>query len=199
MVPILGIVGGIGSGKSALADELVKLGGYLIAADKLGHEALRQADIKGRVIERWGRELLDTTGEIQRRALGRIVFADAAELRELEVMVFPYIGKRIHEEIAKANQHSPARFIVLDAAIMMETGWDKNCDRVIFVDVPKEIRLERLRRQRHWNAEEVGSREKAQMSVEEKRRRADAIIDNSGGPEKMREQLVNLLRAWNIV
>ena len=87
-----------------VADELVKQGGHLITADKLGHEALRQVDIREKVIERWGRELLDATGEIQRRALGRIVFADAAELRELEAMVFPFIGKRIHEEIARANQ-----------------------------------------------------------------------------------------------
>ncbi len=199
MVPIVGIVGGIGSGKSALADELVKLGGHLITADKLGHEALRQVDIREKVIERWGRELLDATGEIQRRALGRIVFADAAELRELEAMVFPFIGKRIHEEIARANQDSRARFVILDAAIMMEAGWDKNCSRVIFVDTPKEIRLERLRRQRRWTAEELDSRENAQMAVEEKRRRADAIIDNSGGPEKARSQLQSLLRAWNIV
>jgi dephospho-CoA kinase len=199
MVPIVGIVGGIGSGKSALADELVKLGGHLITADKLGHEALRQVDIREKVIERWGRELLDATGEIQRRALGRIVFADAAELRELEAMVFPFIGKRIHEEIARANQDSWARFVILDAAIMMEAGWDKNCSRVIFVDTPKEIRLERLRRQRRWTAEELDSRENAQMAVEEKRRRADAIIDNSGGPEKARSQLQTLLRAWNIV
>src|SRR5438132_14343502 len=101
---ILGIVGGIGSGKSLVADELVQMGGTLIAADKLGHEALRQADIKDKVIERWGRELLDEKGEIQRRVLGRIVFADAKELRALEALVFPYIGKRIQEEIAKARQ-----------------------------------------------------------------------------------------------
>ena len=114
-------------------------------------------------------------------------------------MVFPFIGKRIHEEIAGANQDCRARFVILDAAIMMEAGWDKNCSRVIFVDTPKEIRLERLRRQRRWTAEELDSREHAQMAVEEKRRRADAIIDNSGGPENARSQLVSLLRAWNIV
>src|SRR5438309_2232365 len=98
-VPIVGIVGGIGSGKSVVAGELVKQGGYLIAGDLLGHEALRQPDIKEKVVQRWGRDLLDGQGEIQRRRLGHKVFVDPAELRALEAMVFPWIGRRIREEI----------------------------------------------------------------------------------------------------
>src|ERR1700730_19219402 len=91
--PVIGIIGGIGSGKSLVAGELVKHGGYLIAGDALGHEALRQADIKDQVLRRFGRDLVDETGEIQRRRLGRKVFADARERRGLEGLGFPWSGR----------------------------------------------------------------------------------------------------------
>ena len=97
MIPTIGIVGGIGSGKSLVADAMQALGGYLIAADPLGHEALRQPDIKTKVIERWGSAVLDGNGDVDRRKLGRIVFADKNELKALEDQVFPYIDKRIRD------------------------------------------------------------------------------------------------------
>jgi dephospho-CoA kinase len=199
MAPIVGIVGGIGSGKSLVSQELVKHGGYLVAGDALGHEALRRPDIKDKVIERWGRELLDEQGEIQRRRLGLKVFADAAELRALEALLFPWIGRRIDEEIRKARRNPTVKMIVLDAAVMMEAGWDKNCDKVIFVDAPREVRLKRLINKRGWSTREVEGREALQMPVEEKRRRADAVIDNSGPPERVADQIEALLRKWSMV
>jgi dephospho-CoA kinase len=199
MVPILGIVGGIGSGKSLVAGELVKHGGYLIAGDALGHEALRQPDIKDQVVQRWGRQLLDEQGEIQRRRLARKVFADPKELRALEDLVFPWIGRRINEEIAKARRDPALRMIVLDAAVMMETGWDKCCDRVIFVDAPRDVRLQRLLSRRGWSAQDVQERESSQLPVDEKRRRANEVIDNTQTPAHVAEQIAKLLREWNIL
>ena len=158
-VPILGIVGGIGSGKSLVAGELARHGGRLISGDALGHEALRQPDVKDKVVQRWGRELLDGQGEIQRRRLGQKVFAERAELRALEALVFPWIGRRLEVEIAKARREPALRLIVVDAAVMMEAGWDKNCDRVIFVDAPRAVRLERLRDKRGWSTREILDRE----------------------------------------
>src|SRR5688572_19081845 len=89
MKPILGVVGGIGSGKSFVAAELTRYGGRLIDADALGHEALRDDAIKKQVVARWGKDVLGADGEIQRRPLGRLVFANPAELKALEAMVFP--------------------------------------------------------------------------------------------------------------
>ncbi len=196
---IVGIVGGIGSGKSLVASALVERGGVLIAADALGHEALCQPDIKERVVDRFGKSILDAQGQIQRRVLGRLVFADAKELRALEELVFPWIGQRIIEEIARARQGASARMIVLDAAIMMEAGWDKNCDRVIFVDASEEVRRRRLLDKRGWSAREVLEREASQLPVAEKRRRADAIVENMGTPAMLAEQIDRLLREWKIV
>jgi dephospho-CoA kinase len=194
---IVGIIGGIGSGKSLVAGELVKHGGYLIAGDSLGHEALQRPDIKEEVVRRWGRDVLDERGEVQRRRLSHKVFADLKELRALEALVFPWIRHRIWEEIAKARA-AGSRLIVLDAAVMMEAGWDKHCDKVIFVDAAREVRLERLLEKRGWSAEEVLARESSQLPVEDKRRRADAVIHNSGPPERVAEQVEKLLREWRI-
>lgn len=194
-IPILGLIGGIGSGKSFAAEEFVKRGGYLIAGDTLGHEALRQDEIKADIVKRWGPGVLDETGRIQRRKLGTIVFGNLEELRALEAIVFPFIGKRIREEIAKANA---AKFIVLDAAVMMEAGWDHNCDRVIYVDAPAEVRRRRLLEKRGWSEAEIAAREQAQLPVEDKRRRADFIIENAGPPEKMAPQVRKILEELRI-
>ncbi len=198
MKPIIGIIGGIGGGKSLVAGELVKRGGYLIAGDLLGHEALRQPDIKARAVERWGRAILDEGGEIRRRLLGKIVFADVQELRALEGLVFPFIGNRIRKEIDKANDDPAARLIVLDAAVMMEAGWDRACDKVIFVDAPRAVRLQRLLANRGWSEREVTAREKAQLPLPVKQARADGIVDNAGPPEKAAGQIDKLLREWGM-
>src|SRR2546423_6582366 len=85
---VVGLIGGIGSGKSRVAAEFARRGARVIAGDQLGHEALRQPDVKARVVERWGRDILDADGEVDRRKVARIVFANATELRALEAIVF---------------------------------------------------------------------------------------------------------------
>jgi dephospho-CoA kinase len=192
--PILGVIGGIGSGKSLVAAELARRGGYIIAADQLGHEALRQPEIMARVRERWGAKVVNAQGDVDRRRLGGIVFADASERRELETMVFPWIERRIEEEIAKADADPKVAFVILDAAIMVEAGWDRRCDYVVFVDAPQHQRLERLARQRRLSLADVEVRERAQMPLEEKKRLADFVIDNSGTPEHMARQLERVVK-----
>jgi dephospho-CoA kinase len=199
MIPTIGIVGGIGSGKSLVADVMQKLGGFLVAADPLGHEALRSPGIKAKVIEHWGNAVLDESGEVNRKKLGRIVFADAAELRKLETQVFPYIEKRIREEIAAARNRPEAKFIILDAAIMFEAGWHRNCHRILFVDAALELRAARLAEKRGWDETELDRREKAQMPVDEKRRRADAVIVNDGDIEKVARQVKVSLEQWKVI
>ncbi len=197
--PVVGIVGGVGSGKSLVAQELVAHGGCLIAGDQLGHEALRQPDIQAQIIARWGQDVLDPTGQMDRKRLAAIVFADPAERRALEAMTHPYIERRIGEEIAKARARPEVRLIVLDAAIMLETGWHAVCGRLVFVDSPYELRLQRLQRQRGWNARELETRENAQMPLSEKRRRADAVVENAAGPEQVAAQVRRLLHDWRVL
>jgi dephospho-CoA kinase len=186
---VLGLVGGMGSGKSAVAAELVRRGARLVSGDALGHEALKQAGTRDLVVKRWGPEVLDAQGEVDRRKLGAIVFGDPQERKALEDLVFPFIERGLREQIAAA----PAELVVLDAAIMMEAGWDRACDKIVFVYAPREMRLRRLAAQRGWSAKEVEARESAQLSLTEKASRADYAIDNSGPPAQLARQVDDLL------
>jgi dephospho-CoA kinase len=196
--PVICLVGGIGSGKSLVAAVLARHGGFVIAGDLLGHEALRQPEVRRRVLERWGHALLDEHNEIDRRRLGKIVFASAAELRVLETLVFPWIERRIGEEIATAQASAGYPFIVLDAAVLLEAGWNKACDRLVFVDAPRSLRWKRLKEKRGWSEKEVEARESAQMPLTEKRSHADTVINNAGPPEEVDRQMVALLQKWGL-
>ncbi len=199
MIPTIGIVGGIGSGKSVVADAMVPLGGYLIAADLLGHEALREPDIRAKLVERWGPGILNAQGEIDRRAVAAIVFADAVQLRILEAFVFPFIENRILAEMLHARARPDVRFIILDAAILLEAGWDRHCDKVLFVDAPRPLRLARLEEKRRWNEQEVERREAMQMPIDEKRKRADAVIVNDADVQKVIDQVQDALVRWKMI
>src|SRR5947209_9477548 len=130
--------------------------------------------------------------------LGRIVFADPRERRELEALVHPEIKRRIEEEIRKAQANPGVTVIVLDAAIMLEAGWTGPCDALVFVDAPREIRLARLAQHRGLSAKDVEAREQAQMRVEEKKRRADYVIENAGTREEVPARVKNLLRSLGV-
>lgn len=190
--PVVGLIGGIGSGKSVVASMLEEMGGVVIDADRLGHEALRQPAIATAVVKRWGERVLDESGQVQRSRLADIVFADANERRALETLVFPWIERRIQEEVKKAERDPRVTLIVLDAAILLETGWGRVCDRLVFVKAPREQRLARLASSRGWTAKEVEAREAAQLPVDEKRARADVVIDNEGDLERTRSQVERL-------
>lgn len=175
--PVIGLVGGIGSGKSHVAALLADRGGCVVAADPFGHEGLRTQAIKTACVARWSDAILGPDGEIDRRKLAKIVFADAEELRFLESLQFPYIGRRIREETARQRANPACRFVVLDAAILLEAGWP--VDLVLFVDCPREVRLERVKT-RGWTEGNLDAREAAQLPLDEKRRRADAVVLNVG-------------------
>src|SRR5206468_6139372 len=128
--------------------------------------------------------VLDAAGNIDRRQLASIVFADTGELAALESITHPHIGQRIREEIANARARPSVHWIVLDAALLLEAGWHDVCEHVVFVDAPRELRLQRLQ-QRGWSAGDVAAREAAQMPIAEKRHCADAVIDNATGPEQV--------------
>ncbi len=196
--PIVGLVGGMGSGKSCVARAFAKHGGFLVAGDLLGHEALLQPDILARITQRWGDRALGTDGKVDRKKLGKIVFASPVERANLELLVFPYIEKRIREELAKAQADPRATFVVLDAAIMLEAGWNKECDWVVYIHAPREARLQRLATQRSWTADDVADREYAQLPLAVKAARADVAVDNSGSVDQTQRQVDSLIQQWHL-
>jgi dephospho-CoA kinase len=195
---VIGLIGGMGSGKSRVAAEFAKHGARVINADQLGHDALREPAIRDELVGRWGRGVLDEKGDIARGSVARIVFADEAERKFLESKLHPYITSRMREEIEKAQNDVHVKLVVLDAAIMLETGWDQVCDQLVYVYAPRTARLRRLADQRGWSEKEVDTRERAQMSLTEKATRANSAIDNSESPELLARQVEDLLRQWNL-
>jgi dephospho-CoA kinase len=197
--PVVGLVGGIGSGKSRVAQALAERGGRVVSGDEAGHEALRQPDVIARVAGRWGPGVLDAGGQVDRRRVAAVVFADPAERKALEGMVFPWIEQRLARQIAEARRDGRVRFVVLDAAVLLEAGWDKVCDRLVYVHAPREVRLGRVAARRGWSEKEVQARERAQWPLAAKAARADVAVDNSGSLADVISQADALLKGWGLV
>ena len=189
MIPVLGLVGGIGAGKSLVAADLAARGARVLDADAIGHALLEQRPAREEVLAHFGREILGADDAIDRRALGAIVFAQPAARRALEEILHPRMRRTFERAIDRAARKEDAPAVVLDAAILFEAGWDDLCDRVAFVDAPAEVRLARLAGQRGWDAAALAARERAQLTPETKRERADFAVRNAAGPEELRAEV----------
>lgn len=185
-----GLTGGIASGKSTVARMLESLGARVIDADRIGHELLRSPHpAYQEVVQRFGREILDFTGEIDRTRLAAVVFADPAKLRELNVILHPRIIARVEELAAQYHAESPHAVLVVDAALLFEAGIGGRFTKVLVVWCRPDQQVERLMAKTGLSREEAERRIAAQMPVEEKRRRADYEIDCSGSLEETRAQV----------
>jgi dephospho-CoA kinase len=191
--PVIGLIGGMGSGKSRVAQELAQRGGRIIAGDPLGHEALRDPEVIERLVARWGPGILDAAGNVDRPRVSSIVFNDVRERQALESIVHPYIERRFKEELDEAARDASCPFVILDAAILLEAGWQRFCTMVVFVDAPRAQRLARLAQFRGWSEDELAKRERAQINLDEKKARADFVLDNSGAESELSRQVDKLL------
>ena len=196
--PVVGLIGAIGGGKSTAARCFAARGAHVIDADSLGHDALRQPDVVAALVRVWGDTIRRPDGSLDRRAIARIVFADDAQRNTLEATVFPYIARRTREEIAAAQVNPEVRFVVLDAAVLLEAGWGDLVDRVVYVDAPRDVRVTRLAARSGWTEAELAAREASQWPAERKKARADAVLTNAGGFEGLQEQVDALVEGWQI-
>ena len=199
-IPVIGLIGGIGGGKSAVAQLLAARGSAVIDADAVGHDLLEDPAIRGRIVDRFGTGVLEPSPagdadmpRISRRALATIVFADARALRDLEAILHPAMRSHFHRSIDRLVRTGGRRCIVLDAAVLLEAGWDDLCDRIVFVDAPRAERLRRVRQARGWSEETFAARERSQWPVEQKRHRADWIVTHDGDPDRLGREVDRLL------
>jgi dephospho-CoA kinase len=199
---VLGVVGGIASGKSLVSRELARLGAEVIEADQLGHEVLREPAVEAAARARWGSEVFGPDGYLHRPAIAERVFqpgeSGTRECEFLEQLMHPRITARMrgrieqcggalkYESLTPNQSLSPTlsvgkgnELMVLDAALLLEAGWQEFCDAIVFIEAPRDVRFARAQA-RGWTEEEFSARESAQMSLDEKRRRANLVIDNSG-------------------
>lgn len=192
---ILGVTGGIGSGKSAVADLLVQRGAARFDADVAGHEALTHVDVKAALTERWGAAIVGDDGNLIRSAIGEIVFNDPSELQFLESVSHPVIERMLLHSVSVARSTNSLTTLVIDAALLLEKAWSEHCDLIVFVDCEEDSRWKRCEL-RNWSREQFLSRQSAQLPVETKREQSDVVIDNTGSLEELDNQVSNL---WNIL
>lgn len=197
MKPVIGLVGTIGAGKSVAAAAFARRGGAVVDADKLGHAVLELPAVKVALTDRWGDRVLKPDGAVDRRTVAGIVFADPAERRALEAVVFPPITALARERIAAAQADPAVRFVVLDAPTLLEAGWGSLADRLVYVDAPRPVRLARVAA-RGWTDADLAAREAAQLPADDKRRRCDAGLMNDGTTDQLQAGVDRLLAGWGI-
>lgn len=212
---IIGLAGGIGSGKSHVAKVFAGLGSprcMVIDSDRLAREALDRPEVRAQLVQWWGegvlRDASDTgtsaTGGsgreagsrvIDRAKVAAIVFDKPQERQRLEGLIHPLIRQSREEMIASAlKTEAPPEFVLVDAPLLFETGLDRECDAVVFVDAPRSVRLDRVRSTRGWSEAELARREASQWSVDEKRSKAAHVVDNGPNAPDLREQARSILR-----
>lgn len=197
-MPVVGLVGGMAAGKSWLSSALSGTGALVIDADRVGHQLLERPDIRGQVCVAFSgvedRTDPSPAGQrrIDRRALGSLVFSDPRAKRQLESILHPAMRERFEAIILEA-EHSdkPPPMLVLDAAILLEAGWDDLCDLILFVDAPEELRHARLRQERGWTLDEIARREQAQWPLDQKKARAHRVV----GPFRHEEDVSTAVSA----
>ena len=189
-IPVIGLAGGIGAGKSAVAAELAALGCVVTNSDADAKALLDDPDVRAELVRWWGESILDTTtGQVDRRAVAERVFADPEQRRRLEELIHPRVEHVRRAAWARAAGERAVSGFVIDAPLLFEAGLDAACDAVIFVDVPRDERQRRVSASRGWKPEELDRREKSQWALDLKRRRSDHVIDNSRDHASLRREV----------
>lgn len=191
MKRVIGITGGVGSGKStALMLLKEKYDAYICMADELGHRAMDQGTgAYIQIVKQFGPDILACNGEINRNALADIVYHDEGRLHCLNRIIHPYVKS----EIRKQMERCPARLFVLETAILFETGCDRLCDEVWGVIAGDEIRIARLMESRGYSREKAESIMRQQMGSGELAERCDVVLVNDGDRQELLDQLENVL------
>lgn len=192
---LIGLTGNIATGKSSVAKILSELGASVIDADALTHELQRKGTATYHaIVAAFGTSILNEVGEIDRRALGSIVFSEAEKMKQLEAILHPAIALESQRRIRQAT----TPIVVYEAIKLLEAGRAEMCDAIWVVTAKTEVQVERLMRDRKMGEAEARTRIEAQLPQSEKIKRATVVIDNSGSLVETRQQVETAFLAINI-
>ncbi len=187
---IIGLTGGIATGKSTVSKTLRDLNITVIDADKIAHKVLIREDVKQKLVNKFSNSVLDSDGNINRKKLGQIVFDDKKKLRELEEITHPKILDIIKKKI---DNYDKQELIVLDAPLLFETSLDEIVDETWVVYTGQETQIERLKSRDGLEREEALKRIKAQMPLAIKKEKADILIENEGSIQALKDKINKLV------
>ena len=188
---LVGLTGGLASGKSTVAGMLARRGAIVVDADELSRRAVAPGTPGlARIVDTFGQDVLAAGGGLDRRALAAVVFADEKKRRVLESIVHPEVF-RLLGRVVDGYRNTDA-VVVFDAPLIVETGFDRACDLVVVVSSPVEAQVTRVRRTRAMNAGDARARIASQASPAERERRADIVVPNDGTLEKLEERVDSL-------
>ena len=195
----IGLTGGIASGKSTVCGLLQKRGCFILDADKVAHKLI----LKGQpcydpVVEAFGPKILDVAGEVDRRKLGTIVFEDQTQLEALNQIVHPHVIRQILAQLDMMETERPQGTVVVDASLMIESGFYKKFIRLVVVTCTPAQQMERLVSRNGLPEDQARKRISLQMPLEQKLRFADYVIDNSGSLEETQLQVDTLVKEWSM-
>jgi dephospho-CoA kinase len=191
---VIGLTGGIGTGKSEVARILQGLGAVLISADQVGHEAYQpHSEIWQEVVKAFGEEILQANGEIDRKKLGSIVFSHPQHLARLNQIMHPRMAAIVARRIERLREEG-ALVVVVEAALLFEAGWDSLVNEVWTVDSTVEVVISRLQARNGLSEEEIRKRINSQMPAKERLARSDVVINNSGDVANLERAVQSL---WN--
>jgi dephospho-CoA kinase len=186
---VVGLTGGIASGKTTVARMLKKMGARVIDADAISREILLpHTDCWKRVVKQFGEAILRNDHAVDRQKLASQIFCDPEKRKMLNRIVHPYIRKRIREMIASIGKADPAALVIVDAALLVETGMYRDYDKLVVVAADEHVQIERLIRRNHLSRKDALRRLHAQLPLERKTMVADYVIDNKYSREHTRKQ-----------
>ena len=192
---LIGLTGGISSGKSTVLQHLRQAGYSVIDADKLGHKVLEQGNPGyNKVVKYFGNEILNLDGSVNRTALGKIVFVDAEKLKQLNEISHPIIEEMIQNEFEESVSDSNGGIVFLEAALLIEANWYKVCGHIWVVSLDPTVALSRLKERDNLSENEAKLRVGAQLDQEERLAYADVVLQNEGTPEELFTQTQQALR-----
>lgn len=191
--PVIGIAGGIGSGKSFVARLFGEMGCAVIDADEQVTAAYEDPEVKQALRQWWGEAVFQTNGTMNRKAIGERVFNDPTQRKRLEGLLHPLVARQRRSEMEKRASDPQVVAFVWDTPLLFEAGLNAHCDAVAFVDAPTELRLERVARGRGWDQGELQKRENLQWALDSKREISDYVIRNTADAGDARRQVRDVL------
>lgn len=192
---IIGLTGGIGSGKSTVTDYLIARGFPVLDADKIAREiVLPGSEMLIQLTSVFGKSILMQDGSLDRKKLGNIVFSDPEKKKILDGLMHTRILELIHDRILQYREETVHKLIFIDAPLLFETGLDKSVSEIWVIDVDEETRIKRIMERDGLKREDIAMRISNQMTRDEKNKRADVILDNTGNQEALYQQIEQLLQ-----